>query len=396
MNFNKVIANGYGMKDWLVNIRRDIHITPELAMEEFVTKEKIKVYLNEIGIPYKEYKDHRGIMAYIINENNRHTVAIRADIDALPIRENNNKSYKSKNEGVMHACGHDAHTTMLIGACKLLYEMKEELNVNVKFLFQGAEETYGGAEYLIKDGCLENPTVDYMFGLHVQPYLETGFIECKSQVFNASSNSIRIRIKGKRAHGAYPENGIDALVCAAQIITSLQSIISRNLSPTNMAVLTLGKIEGGEAQNVICEEVEIVGTIRALNKKSKDMIINRARDMIKNIAIAYKCEGRLIVEGNGYPELINHEDMVEVLKTNTKILLGEKSYIEKEVPAMGAEDFSFYTKNCKGVFFNLGCGNKEKGISSLIHTNEFDIDENCLPIGSLIHVLNVLYFNKKS
>ncbi|WP_434797476.1 M20 metallopeptidase family protein [Terrisporobacter vanillatitrophus] len=393
MNFQDAINKVNNLKDWIIKIRRDIHETPELAMEEYITKEKIKKYLDRIGIEYKEFEGHRGIIAYIIKNPAYKTIAIRADIDALPINEKNNKLYKSKHDGVMHACGHDAHTAMLIGACKVLYDMREELKVNVKFFFQGAEERFGGAKYLIKDGCLEKPKVDYMFGLHVQANVEKGFIECREGTLNASSSSLKIRIKGKRAHGAYPENGTDALVCAAQIITSLQSIVSRNISPSNMAVLTLGKISGGEAQNVICEDVEINGTIRTLNDESKKLIVDRAKTIVENTANAYGCEGNIYMENQGYPPVINDKELVDIIKFNTEKLLGKEAYKEKMYPSMGAEDFSFYTENCKGVFFHLGCGNKEKSINSLIHTDTFDIDEECLFIGSAMHVLNVLYFN---
>lgn len=395
MNFQEIINTVNNLNEWIINIRRDIHETPELAMEEYTTKEKIKKYLEEIGIEYKEFESHRGIMAYIIKNPSYKTIAIRADIDALPITEQNNKTYKSKNEGVMHACGHDAHTAMLIGACKVLYNMRNDLKVNVKFFFQGAEERFGGAKYLIRDKCLQNPNVDYMFGLHVQANVEKGCIECKEGTLNASSNSVKIRIKGKRAHGAYPENGTDALICAAQVITSLQSIISRNLSPSNMAVLTLGKISGGEAQNVICEDVEINGTIRFLNEESKKLIMDRAKTIVENTAKAYGCKGVIYLENKGYPPVINDKELVDIIKFNGERLLGKESYKEKSYPSMGAEDFSFYTENCKGAFFHLGCGNKEKGINSLIHTDTFDIDEGCLVIGTAMHVLNVLYFNEK-
>lgn len=395
MNFQNIINKVNDLNDWIIKIRRDIHKTPELAMEEYITKEKIKKYLDEIGIEYKEFNSHRGIMAYIIKNPDYKTISIRADIDALPIKEKNNKPYKSKHDGIMHACGHDAHTAMLIGACKVLYDMNDELKVNVKFFFQGAEERFGGAKCLIEDGCMENPKVDYIFGLHVQANLEVGKIECKYKTLNASSNSLKILIKGKRAHGAYPENGTDALVCAAQVITSLQSIISRNISPSNMAVLTLGKICGGEAQNVICEDVEINGTIRSLNEESKKIIIDRVKSIVENTSKAYGCKGCIYIENQGYPAVINDEELVNVIKFNTEQLLCKEAYKEKEYPSMGAEDFSFYTKNCKGAFFHLGCGNKEKGIDSLIHTDTFDIDENCLVIGSAMHVLNVLYFNDK-
>lgn len=395
MNFQGIVSKVNNLNDWIIKVRRDIHETPELAMEEYITKRKIKKYLDEIGIEYKEYESHRGIMAYIIKNNDYKTIAIRADIDALPITEKNNKVYKSKHDGIMHACGHDAHTAMLLGACKVLYDMREELKVNVKFFFQAAEESFGGAKYLIEDGCLQNPKVDYVFGLHVQANVEVGQIECKSEILNASSNSLNIKIKGKRAHGAYPESGVDALVCAAQVITSLQSIVSRNIAATNMAVLTLGKIYGGEAQNIICEDVEINGTIRAINEESRKFIIDRVKNIVENTAKAYGCKGEICVEKQGYSPVVNDKELVDVIKFNTEILLGKEAYKEKEYPSMGAEDFSFYTEDCRGVFFHLGCGNKEKNISSLIHTDTFDIDEDCLVIGSAMHVLNVLYFNLK-
>ena len=238
-----IIKRGNEISHYLIKIRRDLHRTPELAMSEFVTKDKIKKYLDEIGIDYIEFEHHRGIMAYIYKKNAKTTIGIRGDIDALPIQEVKESEYKSQNDGIMHACGHDAHTTMLIGACKLLYEIKDELNVNIKFFFEPAEEEGGGAKFFIQDGLMENPKVEYMFGAHVQGYLEVGTIESKYGTLNASADSIWIDVKGKRGHGAYPQNGIDALVAAAQIITSLQSIISRNLAPHEMGVLTLGKIQ---------------------------------------------------------------------------------------------------------------------------------------------------------
>ena len=211
-----IIKRGNEISHYLIKIRRDLHRTPELAMEEFVTKKKIKKYLDEIGIDYIEFEHHRGIMAYIYKEDAKTTIGIRGDIDALPIQEVKESEYKSQNDGIMHACGHDAHTTMLIGACKLLYEIKDELNVNIKFFFEPAEEEGGGAKFFIEDGLMENPKVEYMFGAHVQGYLEVGTIESKYGTLNASADSIWIDVKGKRGHGAYPQNGIDALVAAAQ------------------------------------------------------------------------------------------------------------------------------------------------------------------------------------
>ncbi len=388
-----IIKRGNEISDYLINIRRDLHRTPELAMEEFLTKEKIKKYLDEIGIDYIEFEHHRGIMAYIYTQNARTTIGIRGDIDALPIQEVKESEYKSQNPGVMHACGHDAHTTMLIGACKLLYEIKDKLNVNVKFFFEPAEEKDGGAKFFVQDGLMENPRVEYMFGAHVQGYLDVGIIESKYDTLNASTNSVLIEVSGKKGHGAYPQNGIDALVAAAQIITSLQSIISRNIAPQDMAVLTLGKIQGGDAGNVICDKVTINGTLRTLDSSQREFMVKRATEIVENTAAAYRCNARFKVKENGYDALINDRDLIDVVKNNTEEFLGEGSFVFKDYPSMGGEDFSFFTENCKGAFFHVGCANKDKGITSLIHTADFDIDERCLSIGSIMHVLNVLHFN---
>ncbi|QJA07825.1 amidohydrolase [Romboutsia sp. CE17] len=393
INIDGIREKSNNIKEWLIDVRRDLHKTPELAMSEYETKEKIKKYLNEIGINYNEFNDNCGIVAHIIKPKSKLTIAIRADMDALPIEEKNNISYKSINKGIMHACGHDAHTAILLGACKLLYEIKDKLNINIKFIFQPAEETIGGARFLIKENCLENPKVDYIFGLHVQSYLKTSFIECRYNTINASANSIKIKVKGKKSHGAYPEKGVDALVASAQIITSLQSIISRDLSPSNLAVITLGKITGGEAQNIICEDVEIEGTIRAITMKDRDFVIKRVKEIVENTAKAYRCEGIFEVDENWYPPVINDKELVNVVKENAENLLGKDNFIIKELPSMGGEDFSFYTQSCKGVFFHLGCGNKEKKITSPLHTSYFDIDEDCLTIGVMMHLMNVMYFN---
>ena len=393
MKIEYIIKKGNDLLDYLIDIRRDIHKTPELAMNEYITREKIKKYLDEIGIDYLEFDHHRGLMAYIYNKNAKTTVGIRADIDALPIEEKKETSYKSQNPGVMHACGHDAHTAMLIGACKLLYDMRDDLNVNVKFFFEAAEEKNGGAKYFVEDGLMENPKVEYMFGAHVQGYLDIGKIESKYGVLNAGSNSIKIKIRGMRSHGAYPQNGVDALVASAHIISSLQSIVSRNLAPEDMAVLTLGSISGGEAGNIICENVEINGTIRTLSDDKKEFIIKRMEEVIKNTAVAHRCEAKLIIDKNGYNPILNDIELVDIIKLNAINFLGKDSFVLKKVPSMGSEDFSEFTKDCKGAFFHIGCRNESRGITSLIHTNEFDIDERCLSIGAIMHTLNVLKFN---
>ncbi|MGL4912569.1 MAG: M20 metallopeptidase family protein [Romboutsia sp.] len=392
---NLIIENCKDIQKWLQEIRRDFHKTPELSLEEYKTKDKIIKYLEEIGIDYIDFKDHNGIMAYIVKPQNKITIGIRADMDALPIQEESKEHYKSTTKGVMHACGHDAHMAMLLGACKVLNKIKSTLNVNVKFLFQPAEETLGGAKFLVRDKCLENPKVDYMFGLHVMPHIETGYIETKYGTLNASTDSLKIIIKGKKSHGAYPENGIDALVASSHVVTALQSIISRNISPLNSAVLTIGKIQGGEAQNIICDNITMIGTLRTLDSETRELIINRIKNIIENTSDAFGCKGELHIEEDGFPAVINDKEVVDIIIKNTKELLGKDKFIMRENPSLGGEDFSFYTDDCKGAFFHIGCKSIEKGINYPLHTAQFNIDEDCLQIGTMMHIMNVLYFNKK-
>ncbi|MGL5330423.1 MAG: M20 metallopeptidase family protein [Peptostreptococcaceae bacterium] len=392
-NIEKIKKMSNEIRSWVIEVRRELHKIPELGMEEYETNKKIKKYLSEIGIEYKESNDNYGIMAHIIKPNAKQTIAIRADMDALPIQEKNQIDYKSIYEGKMHACGHDAHMAILLGTCKLLHEMKDELNINVKFLFQPAEENVGGARFLIENGCLENPKVDYIFGLHVQPYLQTSYIECKEGVLNAIANSFLIKIKGKRAHGAYPDEGIDALVTSAQVITMIQNIISRELPPQNLGVITLGKIQGGDAQNIICEEVQIEGTIRVITIEDRNFIVNRLQEIVENTSRACRCEGEVEIDENWYPPLVNNKELVEIIKNNTQRLLGEEKYITKEKPSLGGEDFSFYTQYSKGAFFHLGCGGVDENIENQKHTSLFNIDEECLSVGVMMHLMNTLYFN---
>lgn len=390
-----VIKHCNSIREWLVDTRRELHKIPELSLQEKKTKLKIKECLDEIGIDYLEYENHNGIMAQILNENHEKTIAIRGDIDALPIQEEVDSEYKSTNQGVMHACGHDAHTTILLGACKVLYSMKDKLNVNIKFLFQPAEEGYGGAKFLVEDKCLENPKVDYIFGLHVMPHIETGCIETKYDTLNATVDTLKIEVRGKKAHGAYPENGIDAIVAAGQIVSAIQSIVSRNLAPVNPAVLTIGKINGGNASNIICDNVTLEGTLRTLNKETREFILKRTREIIDHTAKAFACEGELILDAKtAYPAVINDRELVDVIKNNTISLFGEDKFIMRPHASLGGEDFSFYTdEGCKGGFFHLGCKNEAKNMVAPLHTSNFNLDEDCLPLGVMMHVMNVLNFN---
>ena len=385
---NNILYESINIKDWLISVRRDLHSTPELGLEEFITKDKIIKYLKEINIDYKTFENHTGIVAYINTPNATKTIAIRADIDALPITELNDLDYKSLFNGKMHACGHDAHTAILLGTCKLLNKMKDKLNVNLKFFFQPAEETVGGAKLLIKDNCMKNPDVDYMLGLHVQPYLESGQVEIQYGTMNASTDTINITVKGKQGHGAYPHLGIDAIVVASNIITNLQTIVSRNIDPTDSIVLSLGTINGGTKANIICNEVKINGTLRTLNPKTRIFAKSRIEDIVKYTCMAYNADGFVEIE-EGYSPLVNDNSVVDIVKNSAVNLFGKDNVFIREKASLGAEDFSFFLENSKGAFYHLGCGNKSKNITSGLHTANFNIDENCLALGVALHIKNI-------
>lgn len=377
------------IKDWLISVRRDFHKYPELGMEEFRTSEKIINYLDEMGIEYKKNIANTGIVAIIRGGQDTRTVALRADMDALPIDDEKKVAYKSNICGKMHACGHDAHMSILLGAAKILCDMKNNLKGNIKLIFQPAEETVGGAKFMIKEGTMENPKVDVIFGLHVDPEIPVGKIGIKYDQMNASSDTIKIIIHGESTHGAYPHTGIDAIYIAGQIITAVQSIVSRNTDPRDCAVITIGIIHGGTQGNIIANRVEMIGTVRTINIDTRNKTISRIESIVKNISMSMGGIGELIRE-EGYPPLINNNKIVNKIKENGINILGKKNVVKIKDISLGVEDFAYFLQNTNGAFFRLGCRNEEKGIIYEGHTNVFDIDEDCLPIGVAIQVKNVL------
>lgn len=382
--------------DELVQIRRDFHMHPELSQNEFGTQRKIREYLNKWGIENYTCAE-TGVVGIIRGKNKGKTVGIRGDIDALPIHEENDVPYRSLTPGVMHACGHDAHAAIVLGTAKIIKELadsEDSINGNVKIFFQPAEETIGGAERMIREGCMEEPKVDYVLGLHVQPYLNAGKVELKYGKLNASTDSINIVLKGKAAHAAYPDKGIDAIVMAGHVITALQSIVSRNTSPLNPVAISLGRISGGVKDNIIADEVKITGTLRTLDDETRQYTKDRISSIVKNTARAFGGEG-LTTFCEGYKALINNNEVVDIIKENAIKLLGKENVEFKEFPSLGAEDFSYFMDVAKGAFFHLGCGNPAKGITSPIHTEHFDIDEECLKVGVRLQVENVMTLLKR-
>lgn len=382
------------LKPWLVDVRRDFHKYPELGMEEFRTQEKIIEYLTDMGIPCEKVAK-TGVVGLIKGANEGKTVALRADMDALPIQEQNDVEYKSTIPGKMHACGHDAHMTVLLGAAKLLQSYKDQFNGNVKLLFQPAEETVGGAEPMIKEGVLENPKVDAAFGLHMSTDVQVGKIAIRYNQMNASSDDIRLVIKGHKGHAAYPHSGKDAIVIAAHVITALQTIVSRNVDARESAVISIGTINGGTQANVIADRVEMHGTVRTFDPEIREYVLKRIEEVIayttKSLGGDYEFETE-----RGYISLINDDDMVDIVKASGEKLLGEHNVEVMNKPNMGVEDFSYFAAEVPAAFFQLGSGNKEKGIVHGGHTSQFDIDEDSLPIGVALQVHNALTFLNQS
>lgn len=390
MEYGYLISKVSEIEDWVIAIRRDFHQYPELGMEEYRTRNRIIEYLAEMDIEYSIVAD-TGVVGIIRGRKPGKTIALRADIDALPIDDKKEVSYKSKIKGKMHACGHDAHTAILLGVARILKDMEEDIKGNIKLLFQPAEETVGGALPMIQEGILENPYVDGVFGLHVDNSLEVGQIGIKYGQMKAASDMIKIIIHGKNSHGAYPQNGTDAISIAGQVIVALQTIVSRNIDPRSSAVVTIGTIKGGYARNIIADKVEMTGIVRTLNEDTRDLVIDRIKTIVEHIPKGMGGYGELI-RIESYTALVNDNSMVDIVKNNGENILGIENVYLMPYPSYGVEDFAYFTEERPAAFFHLGSGNEQKGIIHSGHTPYFDIDEECLSKGILLQVANALKF----
>ena len=369
------------LKEKIIEIRRHIHMYPDLSHQEKPTRDYVKSILEKEGIKCKTFKNHYGMVCDIVVDKNKPFLAFRADMDALPIQEKNNVPYKSRKDGIMHACGHDGHTAVLTGLLIALNRHKDKLPINIRGIFQHSEEdTNGGSEDLIRDGALEN--VEAIFGLHMYPYLNTGEIGYKYGEMMASADTFEIEIFGKSSHGARPHEGVDALLTAALVINSINHIISRKIDPLHPAVITMGTVEGGKAPNIICDYVKMTGTVRTLNDKVRSNIKEMMEDAIKGICHTMGARYKFnYFFGN--PELVNDDEMVNLVIKSAKEI-GVKP-VDLKLPVMGGEDFANYLKVVKGAFFRLGCCNKEKNIGCIAqHNPKFDIDEDSLVIGAKV------------
>lgn len=363
----------------IVGIRRHLHSHPELSFEEYETSAFVKRELDTLGIPH-ETMANTGVVAILKGDKpSDRVLALRADMDALPITEVEGRSYGSLNTGVMHACGHDVHTSSLLGVARILSSMKPDFGGTIKLIFQpGEEKLPGGASIMIKEGVLENPRPDAIVGQHVMPFIEVGKVGFRSGQYMASTDELYMTIKGRGGHGAHPHQNIDPIAITAQIITALQQIVSRTADPRIPTVMSWGKIIGNGATNIIPDEVYLEGTFRTFDEKWRVEAHRKMTQVAVGIAESMGASCDFEVR-HGYPFLINEPQLTESSRAYAEEYLGKENVVELELwPA--AEDFAYYSQEIDACFYRLGTGNKAKGITSAVHTPTFDIDETALEI----------------
>ncbi len=367
----------------LIQIRREIHQNPELSFQEFETQKRVEDYLqNKLGLTTKRLAN-TGVVALIEGKNpQKKVVGLRADMDALPIVEvNDGRPYRSKNEGVMHACGHDVHTTSLLGAATILNEMRNEFEGTIKLVFQpGEEKLPGGASLMIADGVLNDPKVDVMIGQHVMPLLNTGKIGIRKGLYMASTDELYVTVKGKGGHGAIPNLAVDSVLIAAHIVVALQQIVSRNANPAMHSVLSFGKVIAQGATNVLPDEVKMEGTFRTMDETWREEAHKRMIKMAQGIAESMGGSVDFEIK-RGYPFLKNDETTTEICQQAAEEYVGSENVKPLDI-WMAAEDFAYYSQEVPSCFYRLGTRNEEKGTGVSVHNAKFDVDEDALEQGA--------------
>lgn len=378
---NRIQELAAGVLESTIQNRRHLHAHPELSFQEHKTVAFVAAKLDELGIAYKPMAN-TGLVALIKGDKaSDQVVALRADMDALPIQEANEVAYKSTHAGVMHACGHDAHTASLLGTAAILQQLKAEFGGTIKLIFQPAEELLpGGANQMIKEGVLENPKPQAVIGQHVMPFIETGKVGFRSGKYMASTDELYVTVNGKGGHAAQPQQNIDPVMITAQILVSLQQIVSRTANPNTPSVLSFGKVQANGATNVIPNEVKLEGTFRTMDEAWRAEAHTRMKKMAEGIAesMGGSCEFEI---KKGYPFLVNEEKLTAAAKQYTQEYLGKENVLDLDI-WMAAEDFAYYSQVTDACFYRLGTRNEAKGITSSVHTPTFDIDENALAIST--------------
>ncbi len=379
---SKIKTLAHGLQPELQRIRHHLHAHPELSFEEYETAAYVAAELDRIGIPYRKGIAGTGIVALIEGRNpGRTCIALRADMDALPIEEANTTDYRSQHKGVMHACGHDVHTTCLLGAATILHTLKDEFEGTFKLIFQpGEEKSPGGASLMIAEGVLENPKPAAILGLHVYPNLPAGTAGFCPGQYMASADEIYITVKGKGGHAALPQETIDPIAIAALIITGMQQVVARRSNPLSPSVLTFGKIAGGHTTNVIPETVELEGTFRTFDEVWRKEAKTLIRNIAEQIAAAYGAEAIVDIP-EGYPSLYNNPELTAQANSFATEYLGDEN-VKALDKRMGAEDFSFYTHHTPGCFYRIGTNHNNEAYMAPVHNPRFDIDELALETGA--------------
>jgi len=380
----KLIAEAERLAGKLSLIRRRIHMHPELGYEEQRTSALIAETLRGLGLDVRTGVAKTGVVGLLKGGRPGRTVAMRADMDALPITEQNDVPYRSRVEGVMHACGHDGNTTTVLGAAMLLAQRRAEIAGNVKFIFQPSEESPpGGAMPMIKAGVLDNPKVDVALGVHVDPFIDTGKIGVRDGPMMAAADDFKFAVLGEASHGAKPHLGVDAIVIAAQVIQALQTIPSRRINPAHPVVVTVGTIKGGYRRNVIADRVDIEGTARTLDAKDRTEVEKLIERTLANVTKAGGGKYEYSFD-RGYPVLVSNPAIVEVMREACCDVLGRKSIVEIDEPSMGGEDFAYFVNAVPGMMMRLGTRNKQMGFTHPWHHPKFDLDERALWMGAAV------------
>ncbi|MEM7583176.1 MAG: amidohydrolase [Acidobacteriota bacterium] len=372
------------IEPWILERRRRLHQCPELLYELHETSSVVCETLDSLGVAYQKGVAETGVLATIGNGGSS-CIMLRADMDALPIAEAADVEFRSRNEGQMHACGHDCHTAMLLGAAKLLKEREHELPATVKLCFQPAEEGGAGAKRMCDEGVMDDPSVSKVFGLHVWPMIPTGQLTGRPGAFLAAANAFEIRVKGKGGHAAMPHLCVDPVVTAAKIVTSLQSIISREQNALEPAVISFTGIDAESTYNVIPSEVTIRGTVRSLSSDNKDHLKVRLAEAASAMALADRCEAEFVTVEEDYPTTFNDLELWDTVHGFGEKLVGEGNFDLCD-PILGGEDFAFYGAYAPSCMVALGCGNESKGCTYGLHHPQFKVDEDALHIGTALHL----------